>query len=196
MKKIILTAAAIFAFGFANAQDMKENKGEGFSKGDVFVTGALEISSEKTGATKDNTFKFEPQLGFFVTENIALGAKIGIGSQKQKVGSITTIDNSSFTGGVFGKYYFTPASKFSLFTNLGIDLTSTKNKLTNFKEKGVEVGLGAGLNYFISNNFAIEAGIGVLSFASNDNGGSGSKTNTFEFGSDWRAVTIGVSYKL
>jgi hypothetical protein len=30
MKKIILTAAAVFAFGFANAQDLKSKKGESF----------------------------------------------------------------------------------------------------------------------------------------------------------------------
>ena len=30
MKKIILTAAAVFAFSFANAQDLKSSKGENY----------------------------------------------------------------------------------------------------------------------------------------------------------------------
>ena len=39
MKKIILSVVAVFAFGFANAQDVPA--GNGFSKGDKFVEGAL-----------------------------------------------------------------------------------------------------------------------------------------------------------
>ncbi|KGO78568.1 membrane protein, partial [Flavobacterium cauense R2A-7] len=38
MKKIILSLAAVFAFGFANAQEeVKEAKGFGFSKGNIMV---------------------------------------------------------------------------------------------------------------------------------------------------------------
>ena len=138
MKKIILTVAAVFAFGFANAQDKKASN-EGFSKGDVFVTGALSLSSDKTGDDKSNSFNLMPKVAYFVTENIAVGVKLGFGSQKEetKIGTVTTTttDESSFTGGVFGRYYFTPASKFSVFANLGVDLISTKNKLADTKEQ-------------------------------------------------------------
>ena len=52
------------------------------------------------------------------------------------------------------------------------------------------------MNYFVSPNFSIEAGVAVLGYSSNDNGGNGAdKTNTFSFGGDWRAVTFGVNYK-
>lgn len=52
------------------------------------------------------------------------------------------------------------------------------------------------MNYFVSSNFSIEAGVAVLGYSSNDNGGDGAdKTNTFSFGGDWRAVTFGVNYK-
>jgi len=196
MKKIILTVAAVFAFGFANAQDKKEKSSEGFSKGDVFVTGAFTLSSDKTGDVKSNSFELEPRVAFFVTENIALGAKVGVGSMKDKTASVTTKDMSSFTGGVFGRYYFTPASKFSLFANLGLDFSNMKNKLSNGKVNEMSLGLGAGLNYFVSSNFSIEAGVVGLSYTSNDNGGNGAdKTNTFGFGGDWRAVSFGVNYK-
>lgn len=195
MKKIILTVAAVFALSFANAQDKKESN-EGFAKGDVFVTGALTLSSEKTGDAKDNVFNFEPRVAFFVTENIALGAKIGFGSDKESTGSVTTKDMSSFTGGVFGRYYFTPASKFSLFANLGLDFSNMKNKLSNGKANEMSLGLGAGLNYHLSNHFSIEAMAGALTYKSNDNGGNGAeKTNTFDFGGDWRSVSFGVNYK-
>ena len=57
MKKIIFTVAAIFAFGFANAQDKKENSGTGFAKGDIFITGAFNVSSTNDKNTNKKTNK-------------------------------------------------------------------------------------------------------------------------------------------
>jgi opacity protein-like surface antigen len=203
MKKIILTVAAVFAFGFANAQDKKESS-EGFSKGDVFVSGALTLGSSKTGDFKVNAFEIAPKVGFFVTENIAVGASLGFSSLKLDDGN-DDATNSGTSFGAFGRYYFTPASKFSLFAELGLDYTSNDEEfdietgnayMTSFETKEIGFGLGAGLNYFVSSNFSIEAGVAVLGYSTNDNGGDGAeKTNNFSFGGDWRAVTFGVNYK-
>ena len=91
MKKIILTVAAVFAFGFANAQDKKESS-EGFSKGDVFVTGAFSLGStnDKNAEVKTSSFEIAPQLGYFVSENIAIGLKVGYSSDKTKSSVATT----------------------------------------------------------------------------------------------------------
>lgn len=61
MKKVILTVAAIFAFGFANAQETTEG---GFANGDVFITGAVGFGSSKTGEAKTNSFEVSPSVGF------------------------------------------------------------------------------------------------------------------------------------
>ena len=195
MKKIILTAVALLAFGFANAQEEKAN--EGFAKGDLFVTGAFTLGSEKTGDVKSSSFEIAPQVGFFLTENIAIGGKLGYKADKAENAGGDTQDDAGFTVGAFGRYYFTPASKFSLFAQLGLDYSSMEDKLaTDYTEAELGLGLGAGLNYFVSSNFSIEAGVAVLGYSSNDNGGNGAdKTNNFSFGGDWRAVTFGVNYK-
>lgn len=203
MKKLVLTVAAVFAFGFANAQEKNESS-EGFSKGDVFVTGALTFGSQKTGDFKVNTFELAPSVGYFVSENIAIGATVGFQSLKADNGAVDAT-NSGTSFGAFGRYYFTPASKFSVFAELGFDYTTTDTEFdandgdvfaSSFETKELGLGLGAGINYFVSSNFAIEAGLGVLGYSSNDNGGDGAeKTNSFGFGGDWRAVTFGVNYK-
>ena len=72
MKKIILTVAAVFALTFANAQDKKEKSGEGFSKGDLYLTGTAGFSSTKTGDAKSNGFTLSPGIGYFLSENLAL----------------------------------------------------------------------------------------------------------------------------
>jgi outer membrane protein len=202
MKKVLFSAVALLAFGFVNAQ---EKSNGGFSKGDVFASGAFSLSSEKTGEYKTNSFELAPKVGFFVTENIAIGGKLGYSTDKVSVSS----DNATNTGlglGAFGRYYLTPASQFSLFAEFGLDYTSYDNEYTvdasgtpspaDSKSKELGFGLGAGMNYFVSSNFSIEAGVAVLGYSSNDNGGNGAdKTNTFSFGGDWRAVTFGVNYK-
>ena len=202
MKKVLLSAVALLAFGFANAQEEKSN--EGFAKGDVFVSGAVTLGSAKTGDFKANAFEIAPKVGYFVTENIAVGASVGFQSLKWDNGAADAT-NSGFGLGAFGRYYFTPASKFSLFAQLGLDYTTFSDEFdatdgtlygSKFESKEVGFGLGAGMNYFVSSNFSIEAGVAVLGYTSNDNGGDGAdKTNTFSFGGDWRAVTFGVNYK-
>jgi outer membrane protein len=199
MKKIILTVAAVFAFGFANAQDKKETS-EGFSKGDVFVTGALTLGStnDKNADVKTSSFEIAPQLGYFVTENIAVGVKVGYSSNKTKTVGTTTSDVSGFGVGAFGRYYFTPASKFSLFGQLGFDYGSLTNNLSTPKVKlnTTDVNLGLGLNYFVSSNFSLEAGVAALSFGNSKTDLSGDKgDSSFSFGGDWRAVSFGVNYK-
>ena len=203
MKKVLLSAVALLAFGFANAQEEEKGNG-GFAKGDVFVSGAVTLGSAKKGDIKANAFEIAPKVGYFVTENIAVGASVGFQSLKFDNGAADAT-NSGLGLGAFGRYYFTPASKFSLFAELGIDYTSFDEEFdaesgtvhaSSFESKELGFGLGAGMNYFVSSNFSIEAGVAVLGYSSNDNGGNGAdKTNTFQFGGDWRAVTFGVNYK-
>lgn len=203
MKKIILTVAAVLAFGFANAQDKKQGS-EGFAKGDVFVSGAVGLSSSKTGDFKANGFNFSPRAAYFVSDNIALGLALGFESQKIELGESATNTQTSF--GAFGRYYATPSSKFSLFAQLGFDFTSSKNEwfvdsdgslsATDFEDKGFAINFAPGFHYFVSDNFALETSIGVLGYSSNDNGGNGAdKTNTFDLGVDFDNVMFGLVYK-
>lgn len=196
MKKVLFSAVALLAFGFVNAQ---EKSNGGFSKGDVFVSGAIVFGStnDKDDKVKTNVFEIAPQVGYFFTENIAVGGKLGFASSKVEISGVDTQDLSGLTLGGFGRYYFTPANQFSLFANLGLDYSSMKNNLTGGgKITGFDAGLGAGMNYFVSSNFSIEAGVAVLGFSSEKSDVSGAKGSTgFNFGGDWRAVTFGVNYK-
>ncbi len=72
---------------------------------------------------KSSSFEVAPQVGYFLTENIAIGGKIGYSSEKAE-GMLLVIleDMAGFTVGAFGRYYFTPANQFSLFAQLGLRL--------------------------------------------------------------------------
>ena len=204
MKKIILTMAAVFALTFANAQDKKEKStGEGFSNGDVFISGAIGYSSEKTGSFKASGLEFSPRVGYFVSDNIALGLALGFASQKVEQGGSATNTQTSF--GVFGRYYATPSSKFSLFAQLGFDVTSSKNEWyvdsngnlqpTDSKDKGFKLAFAPGFHYFLSDKFALETSIAALSYGTSKFDGASDSTDTFKLGIDFSKIMFGLTYK-
>lgn len=195
MKKIILSAMAILAFGFANAQD---DSGEGFSKGDVFVSGSVGFGSTKQGDVKENGFNFSPKVGFFVSENIAIGARIGFASTTQSEPEEDDFKTNEFSVGAFGRYYVTPASKFSVFAELGVDISSSKIEQGNFdaKSNGFGVGAGLGVSYFLSNNFAMEASWAGLGFNSDKADFDGAEaTTSFGLNVDLSSINFGLIYK-
>jgi len=195
MKKVLFSAVALLAFGFANAQEEEKGNG-GFSKGSMFISGAFSIDSESTDDVKSSGFEIAPKFGYFVTENIAIGGKLGYESMKAENGGGDTMDQTALTVGAFGRYYMTPASQFSLFGEFGVDYSTIDNKLADYQENEIGVNLGLGLSYFLNNNWAIEASWAGLGYTTNDNGGDGAeKTNTFGLGADLRSFGFGVIYK-
>jgi hypothetical protein len=196
MKKILLSAVALLAFGFANAQEETKGNG-GFSKGDVFVSGGFGFGSSKTGDEKINGFEFAPAVGFFVTENIAAGARLGFLSATANNGTDESKFNS-FGIETFVRQYWTPASQFSVFAELAVGLGSQKEEEAGdeFKSKTFGVNAGVGVSYFLNSNLAIEAGWAALGYNTNDNGGNGaSKTSDFGLNIDLSSVNFGLVYK-
>ncbi len=212
MKKIILTVAAVFAFGFANAQDKKENSGEGFAKGNVFISGAVGFGTESTGDQKSNTFTFSPRAAYFVTNNIAVGLALGLNGTKEEdiVGLTSTEDKTTkFSVGAFGRYYFTPASKFSVFGQLGFNVNNSKIESSSTtggttvtsetKSNGFDIALAPGISYFVSDHFAIEASWGMLKYETTKPdapaGFTAESTDSFDFGLNLDSINFGLVYK-
>lgn len=201
MKKIILSVAAVFAFGFANAQDKKEdNGGMGFAKGDIFITGAFSVNStnDKNTDVKTNSFEIAPQVNFFLTENISLGAMISYTSEKAENAVADTQDDSTIAFGLAGRYYFTPANQFSVFGELAAEYRSMTDNLAEpeFKVNGFGAALSPGIVYHVSSHWSLEAKWAVLGFASAKADVDGAENVTaFSFGADLRDLSIGLNYK-
>ena len=201
MKKIILTMAALFALTFAKAQDTKESS-EGFSNGDVYLSGTLNFSNVKTGDVKTDAFTLAPGLGYFISDNLAIEGQLAYVSGKNDDGqgdpdSVTKTTGIGLAAGV--KYFWTPASKFSLSLGGNVSYASVKADFgtgdTTSKIIGFNVPLG--LHYFVSNDFAITSSWGGLAYSSNDNGGNGAeKTNEINLGLDLSSISFGLLYKL
>ena len=195
MRKLLFAAIAVFAFGMANAQ---EGDNGSFSKGDVFISGSFGFGSQKYtagGNYKEDNFEVMPRVGYFVSENIALG--LGLGYSTSSVQVTENADESkvnTIAAQAFGRYYFTPASQFSVFGQLSVEYASVD--FDPVKVNGFGVALAPGVNYFLSKNFALEASWGVLSYASAKADVTGAESSTdFNLGLDLDNINLGLVYK-
>ena len=181
---------------------------EGFTKGSLFLSGSVGFSSEKEPfgeeEMKVSSFNFSPRIGYFVSSNIAVGINASIGSSKET--NSFDDEEEKFTEmaiGAFGRYYFTPANKFSMFLHLNADYVSQKNTFddgvdeTEFKVSGFQAGLAPGLHYFISNRLALETSVGLLGFRSmKPDVDDADATTNFDFNLGLNNLTIGLVFKI
>lgn len=195
MKKMLFVAAfAVFGMGMSNAQE--ENTG-GYSQGDLFVTGSIGISTESTGDRKENTLEFAPSVGYFVSDNIAIGLGLGLSSSTFEEPGVVDFESTTIAIEAAGRYYVTPSSQFSLFGQLSVAYLSVENEQGAFESNtdGFGLGIAPGVSYFISNNFALEATVGILSYSSVELDGASDSTNSFDLGLNFTNVNLGLVYK-
>jgi outer membrane protein len=149
MKKLILSAAAVFVFSFANAQ---ETSTFGFGEGNIIVEGNLGFNStnDKNTDIKTSSFTFNPKAGYFITDDVAIGIELGVGA--------------------FARYYFLElGERFKTYGEFGLGFDTYKEEMGGLEAKasGFGAGLGLGMNYFITENFAINFALSdILSYSS------------------------------
>ena len=137
MKKFLFIAIAFIAFQTSNAQS--------FAKGDTFVEGTV---SFVTG-DKNETFNFNPAVGYFVTDKVAVGVELDTQSTKDAAGAKTP---DSFGVGAFARCYFLKIGEhLNVYSQLG--LGTSDDKAADKKSTDVKVGLGA--NYFVTKNLSL-----------------------------------------
>lgn len=203
MKKVLLSAVAILGFTFANAQEEEAATGFGFAQGDIIVEGNLGFSStnDKNTETKTNDFRFNPKVGYFLNDKFAVGVELGVGSDKTEVAGTETDKNSNFDAGVFGRYYFLELGKrFKTYAEAGVAIESGKAGLADAKYSGFGFGAGLGMNYFVSDSFAINFGLtDILSYSSKKWDGAENVSefdaNVNVFNNFFTTAQFGLTYK-
>jgi hypothetical protein len=171
MKKIIFIAAAIFAFGIANAQDVTNN---GFSKGDKFVEGAF---SFRSGDVEDS-WAFTPKMGYMLDNKWAIGGFLALAGQDN--GNVAT---NTFGIGAFGRYYFLSlgASKsFNAYGEIGLGYSSVSTDPTNGVKNttsSMNANIDLGMNYFFTSHWAATFELANILSYNNVNPESGSNSS-------------------
>jgi len=166
MKKIQLTIAAILVFTLAGYSQ--------FRKGSVLVGGNgsfnLGFMGDKTknGSTthknySETTFTINPQVGYFVVDNLAVGAGLTLSSYATK-DTDTSVKTTStdFLFSPFARYYyhkFYGQLEFDAGSNKYTYRTATNNESTS-KSTVTGWSLAAGYALLLNDHVAIEPQIG------------------------------------
>ncbi|MGL2963253.1 outer membrane beta-barrel protein [Flavobacterium sp. RSB2_4_14] len=152
MKKIILTVAAVFAFGFANAQDATTET-KGFSKGDKWVEGAF---SFRSGDVEDS-WSFTPKMGYMINDKVGLGGFLAFAGATDNF----TEDKSGVFGvGAFVRYYFLSLGSdkaFQAYGEFGLGYSALTNEPNGFDkttDSAFNANIDLGMNYFFTNHWA------------------------------------------
>ena len=194
MKKIILSAIAVCAFGFANAQD-KESYG--FASGDMYLGGTISYSSDDDGTVKTTSNTIAPEFGYFLSDNLALTAGLELTSEDNG----TTKPKTTVIS-VGGRYYFlNVGERFKTFTNFGLRSGSIDSGVTG-AEKTSTLGLGAGIgvNYWITSKWSVDFGLtDVFSYTSSKTGPAKTTSMNLDINNKYNnifaAAKLGLIYK-
>jgi hypothetical protein len=170
----------------------------------LYLTGTANFTSQKTGDFTTNNFILAPGVGYFLSEKLAIEGSLVYSTGKTKDffdGNVFEVKRSGFGVNAGVKYFWTPASKFSLSVGGNISYYSFKEEVAQFgsdyNSNVIGVNVPVGLHYFVSDSFAITSTWGGLGYSSNGNGGHrAEKTNAIDMGLDMSAISFGLIYKL
>lgn len=165
---MFMAAFAVFGLSNVNAQEVEPTFG--FEEGGIILEGSLGFNSTKDKNTdvKTNGFSINPKIGYFITDDFAVGIEGAYGSSTREIAGTDVNDDKTFGAGVFARYYFLElGNRFKTYTELGVGYASIKDKINDNKADGFGAGLNLGINYFVTDNIAISFGLAdVLSYTS------------------------------
>ena len=202
MKKVLLSLIAVAGLAFTTQAQTE--------KGNFLLGGNLELNTDKNdGAAKtDLNFSVVPSVGYFFTNNFAVGT--GIGYEYAKTYNATTSAKSTaFVVSPFLRGYKGINDQFKFFGQLSVPMAFGHNKIgdangDNFVKTGnnnsVGVALSPGISFFPSKKFGIESSVNGISYndyrAEDANGNKTGGSNNFNIGANFFAPKIGVQFYL
>ena len=148
MKKVIVVLLLVFINSLVNGQSP-------VSKGSLTIGGNISFSSQSFDKISNNStvFTFNPQVGYFFIDNFYSAISINYdhyssgGSSSNKLGIGPAV-----------RYYF-DLEKIKPFAGLGFTYYEQSNSGSNNKITTTEFKLTGGVDFFLTNYFALETSI-------------------------------------
>lgn len=159
MKKIVTAIAFVLLCSGAYAQFNQGRILAGGSVGFQSQTVKREVNGASNTAGKYNQINFNPKVGYFVIDNLAVGLGVDLASATFKAeGSNNKNTQSAFTVTPFVRYYLDMGLFFQGQVGFGNqkDKTVADNTTTTTKNNVLDWALGVGYAYFLNDHVAIE----------------------------------------
>ncbi len=128
--------------------------------------GSIKSGETTTDKETSTSFTLSPQLGYFLSEDLAVGLGIGINSTREKSPGDPEVINKStgFSIQPFARYYVLDMNKFSLFGEgqLSYSASSSKVESGGTTTEGpststVGISVSPGISYNLNEKVALEA---------------------------------------
>ncbi len=169
MKKTILLAAiALLGISTINAQTEKGKWVFGSDAGISFTSTTAKAEfdgNQLDGKTTSSTFEINPNAGYFIIDNLAIGLDLSFSTTKNKFDD--GMDISDDTTNAFGvlpsaTYYF-KNDKLAPYLGVGVGFLSISSGDEDFnKSSGLAVGATGGLAYFLNTSVSLNFGVTYL----------------------------------
>jgi outer membrane protein len=201
MKKLLIfTAVALIAIS-ANAQQGSLYVGLGnisfWDNGDGFTGTGIAVASQGDNST--TFYGLAPEIGYFLSDDLAIGTGIGIGGR-----SVKDDDNTYFSFEIspYVRYFIKRSDNFGFYLQGGFGFASTTNgKYRNangdLKDNTTtlfEIGVVPGVSYALSDNFSLTASFGQLGYSSSKAASADDALNVFGLSLDASTLQFGLFY--
>ena len=203
MKKLILSIIALS--GLTLASYAQTEKGQFILGG----TASYETSkSDAANAKSTESLNIIPNLGYFVSDNFAIGTGLGYSYSKTAFASPTGINNAVIVS-PFGRYYAGLSDQFKFFGQASVPMAFGTVKAVDANgdaglkagtSSSIGVALSPGFAYFPTKRLGIELALKGISYNntkvkdSNDKDVKGAGREDFSFGTNFFAPQIGVQF--
>jgi outer membrane protein len=165
MKKILILLIGVAMTTAGYAQFTKGTIMAGGSLGGSFNTNKTEAGNTTTTTGTTNTVDFFPQAGYFVIDNLAVGAGIGLSTSTTKAKGTSnknTVSSTSFAP--FARYYYQKFyGQFAFNVGSGNNKNTNGNVTTDNKFTTSGWNLAVGYAYLLNEHIAVEPQIGYAS---------------------------------
>ena len=148
MKKIVLTIVAACAAVTMNAQV--------YHGGSVGVNAWSGQEHSAYGDKSETVFSIQPEIGYNLNDEWAVGAVIGYESNKWS--RVEGVSESAFTFNPYARYTFAKTGSVSFFVDGGVDFTTASK--TDWTSLGV--GLKPGLSVALSDKVSFVSHLGFI----------------------------------
>ncbi len=195
MRKLLFACVAVLGLVNVTAQE-KETVG-GFEKKDIYISGTVGFSNNSNSGSDVSftNYVISPSVGYFVTENIAVELGLTIGSEERFDGFIgDVVDTNTFGVNLNGIYFFTPSNQFSFVVGAGISYATIGEENTP-DTNAFAIAVAPGVNYFVSESFALRASVGSLSYSNSKVEGASNSTSNFGLNLNLASINLGLTYK-
>lgn len=171
MKKAIVVLVLLILPIFTQAQSA-------LSSGSASFGGTISYNSrsDDNKSSSINIFTFNPSGGYFFIDNLYTALSLSY-----LAASSSDISSYGIGFGPVIKYYASTPNSFKPFLGLAYNYMQYWSSQNDDKVKSTEVRLSGGVNYFVTDSFALEASINY-SFISNTISSSTYKSKVFNIG--------------